>query len=153
MKTKLITLLILITVSVSAQKYRPDYIGCSLMFVAGGCKATTDVLRSDYSAFQKAFPNANPQFWDYNISWTNKYKNGDPAHGAKFWQSTGILSPITDGFHLIEMPRKYAPIFALTLKIGDKNKPIKHYVYDLILYSASYGLGFNLMWKAIYNKK
>lgn len=152
MKTKTLTLFMLISFSLSAQKYRPDYLGCSMMFVAGGCKATTDVLRSDYSAFQKAFPKANPQFWDYNISWKNKYKGGDPANGPAFWQSTGFLSPLTDGFHLIEMPRKYAPIFALTLKIGEK-KPIKHYVYDLILYSASYGLGFNFMWKAVYGKQ
>ena len=152
MKTKLTILLLLFAICTSAQKYKVQIAPISCFFVAGACKATTDVLRSDYAAFQKAFPNANPQFWDYNISWQNKYKNGDPTQGEKFWQSTGILSPLTDGFHLIEMPRKYMPILAICLKIGDKKRPLKYYAYDAIIYSAAYGAGFNLMWKVVYNK-
>lgn len=146
----LTAILLLITMTVNAQ-YKPDWFGCSMMFVSGGCKATTDVLRSDYTAFQKAFPKANPQFWNYNLSWVNKYKNGNPADGERFWQSTGVFVPLTDGFHLVEVPRKFAPIIGLTFKIG-KKQPLRYYLYDALCYSVSYGVGFNFMWKVVYKK-
>ena len=39
------------------------------------------------------------QFWDYKISWQNKYKNGDPSQGEAFFLSTSAFVIFTDGYH------------------------------------------------------
>lgn len=41
----------------------------------------------------------NP-FWDNKISWTNKWKDGKPENGEKFFGSSTVFVMFTDGFHL-----------------------------------------------------
>ena len=42
------------------------------------------------------------QFLDVNVSWKNKYKNGDVKQGRKFYGSMTFLVLITDGWHLFK---------------------------------------------------
>ena len=42
------------------------------------------------------------QFWDKEVSWRNKYKNGDVEQGPAFFLSNNVLVSLTDGFHLIQ---------------------------------------------------
>lgn len=74
--------------------------GLAALFISGIAIGVNNTLIHHPNRFWRAHPNANRQFWDPNISWTNKYMNGDPNQGALFWGSTNIFAGITDGYHL-----------------------------------------------------
>src|SRR6202007_900159 len=79
--------------SASAQKKFKDYlvIGSSSL-VSGMLDGTIESISYHYdNGFKKRFSKANDQFWDPSISWTNKYKNNNPALGPKFMGSTDIF--------------------------------------------------------------
>tara|TARA_R110000823_G_C15642601_1_gene470039 strand:- start:42 stop:413 length:372 start_codon:yes stop_codon:yes gene_type:complete len=40
------------------------------------------------------------QYLDPSVSWENKYKNGDPTQGPRFFGSETFLVFLTDGWHL-----------------------------------------------------
>lgn len=42
----------------------------------------------------------NPNFWIKDISWKNKWKDGDPKKGEKFLGSSTIFVQLTDAWHL-----------------------------------------------------
>ena len=44
----------------------------------------------------------NEQFWNPQISWKNKYKDGNPDLGPAYFGSTTFLAWTTDGWHMIK---------------------------------------------------
>jgi hypothetical protein len=73
----------------------------SIIFIilASMCNALMDTLstRYDVSIFRNF---KNQQFWDWRISWKNKWKNGNIRNGESFFLSSTMLSALTDGWHL-----------------------------------------------------
>lgn len=85
----------------------------------------------------------NRQFWDGEISWRNKYKNGDPAQGANFWGSTTFLAWTTDAKHLFGTAHRVTMFGAgLSLTIGEK-RPVWHYLIDTGISFAAFSIGFH----------
>ena len=73
----------------------------SLIFVilAAFCNSVMDTLSTRY--YVSIFGNfKNRQFWDWNMSWRNKWQWGEKENGEKFFLSSTILSFLTDGWHL-----------------------------------------------------
>jgi len=68
--------------------------------IAGAFNGAMDTLQFHYG--KSIFP-PDSLFWSPKQSWRNKYKNGDPAQGAKFLGSTTIFVGLTDGWHLMQM--------------------------------------------------
>lgn len=70
------------------------------LVLAAGANATMDVLsfRYERSVFA-AFP-AQRQWLDPRVSWTNKWKDGDPKLGEAFPLSSTALVGLTDAWHL-----------------------------------------------------
>ena len=66
--------------------------------IAGYANSVMDKLSHHYSrsTFSKK---KNQQYWNPSLSWRNKYKNGDPKQGAKFFGSTTFLVFTTDAWH------------------------------------------------------
>ena len=145
-------LLLLASYSLSAQekiadkpKWRIDknkIITGSLVFVAGSAKGFNETLQFNYKIFEKTFPGANKQWFDPKVSWRNKYEGGNPDNGPKSFLSTSLFVMFTDQYHLNNFIQKTAIMTALVIKIGDGKKPFKHYVYDLLWYTACYQVGF-----------
>ena len=44
----------------------------------------------------------DPEFWHKNVSWKNKWKNGDPLQGERFWGSSRWFVLVSDGWHLMQ---------------------------------------------------
>ena len=66
------------------------YIGFLLFVLAGFCEAVMDKLQFHYD--MSIFKNfKNQLFWDPKISWRNKYEDGDPLKGEKFFLSKSLL--------------------------------------------------------------
>ena len=77
-------------------KFSEEFAPVTTMFMAGAFNGVSQDLLFHYNEFESTFPTANAQFWNPELSWTNKYKNGDPLQGAKFPGSTTIFVGTTD---------------------------------------------------------
>ena len=76
-----------------------------LSVALGITKAIVDTL-----SFRKG-TNIFPSSWQIDNSWRNKWKNGDPRQGEKFWGSSRWLVPFTDAFHFIHVESIWLILF------------------------------------------
>lgn len=120
-----------------------------LLFTAGAAKGFNEGLQYKYNGFEDIFPKANDQWFYPTFSYKNKYKDGDPAKGPKFPLSTSVLVMFTDQYHLNNFIQKTAMTAALVIKIGEGKKPFRHYVFDVLYYTACYQLGFHTIYQPI----
>jgi len=87
-------------------------IGILLVSIAGMSKAIMDNLQFHYNrSIFKNNDKYNQNFWDPNLSWVNKYKEGSMTI-PKFFGSTSYFVFLTDAWHLFQM------IMLLCLFIG-----------------------------------
>ena len=147
-------ILILITCTLQAQiltkeDIKPLIVKSGLLCLSGSFDATAEVVRINYSYFDKVFPGADPQFWDAKKSAKNKWKNGDSQQGERFFLSSTALVWTTDGYHLMRMMRNCTMVAGLTINIGDK-KPFKQYLIEAVIYYFAYTAGFNLTYNLIF---
>ena len=160
-----IVLTIILTVNVKAQQINsqePFHITksyvynvaliSSLIFLSGMADGTAEALKYRYPEFKKVFPNANDQFWNPNLSWTNKYRNGDYLQGEKFLGSTTVFVWTTDGYHMVRAIRNCSMILAVTLNFGDL-KPWYYYIIEGIIYYVSYTSGFTTTYGILFRKQ
>ena len=158
---KLVAILLLLSVTATAQvntftsqpeqiksvkwhMNRNKYMTGSLVILAGAAKGFNETLLFHWKEFHRQFPNANASWFNPNVSWTNKYKNGDPDAGPKFFLSTSVLALATDQYHLNNFINKAAWTSALVIKIGEGKKPFKQYLFDIAYYSLCHYAGFAL---------
>lgn len=113
-----------------------------LVMLSGAAKGFNETLEFNWQGFAAAFPKANPQWFWPQQSFKNKYKDGDPAKGAKFPMSTSLLVFATDQYHLNNLIHKASMTAALVIKIGEGKRPFKQYVFDALYYTACYQVGF-----------
>lgn len=150
---RLAILLITIPSLVTAQTSWKDYIpSTSLMFLAGAADGTVEALQYRYYRFEQIFPTANDQFWNPQLSWRNKYKNGDPALGPKHVGSTTWLVWTTDGYHMIRHAKFTFITGALIFKFGEKKKRWYKYLIDAGIYSLAYSAGIGLTYEWMFRK-
>ncbi len=69
------------------------------------------------------------KFWNPENSWRNKWKDGDPFNGEKFFLSSTVLVFLTDGWHLL----KELKLQSISLFMG-------------LIISTSFGWSFILCW-------
>ena len=120
-----------------------------LLFTAGAAKGFNEALQYKYNGFEDIFPKANDQWFYPTFSYKNKYKDGDPAKGPRFPLSTSVLVMFTDQYHLNNFIQKTAMTAALVIKIGEGKKPFRHYLFDVLYYTACYQLGFHTIYQPI----
>jgi len=106
------------------------------------CNACMDVLSTRYNV--SIFGNLkNKQFWDWRLSWKNKWKAGDIRKGEKFLFSSTMLSFLTDGWHLFKALMIifisctiifYKPIFGL---------------WDIVLFNCAWGITFEFFYSKV----
>ena len=109
------------------------------IILAAFSNAVMDVLSTRYDV--SIFGNLkNRQFWDWRISWKNKWENGFKLNREKFLFSSSILVFLTDGWHLF----KALMLLFIFLAIVTY-KPIFGY-FDIILFSILWGVVFELFY-------
>ena len=123
----------------------------SSMFMAGSFDGTVEIIKFDYGAFKRVFPNANDQFWDPNISWHNKWQDGERAKGEKFLGSSTVFVWTTDGYHLLRSSQKAFIGLGIAFKIGGPRQKWTKYLLDFLTHSVAYSLGFNLSFEIIFD--
>jgi len=119
----------------------------ALMFVAGAADGLSQDLLFHYHEFERSTGATNHQYWNPDLSWRNKYRNGDPTQGAAFWGSTTFFVGLTDGYHACRSVRDLMVVIA----IATSDKPLgkKQVAYRAFTYSLAYGAGFTLVYDVL----
>ena len=121
------------------------YIAFILFIIAGMCEAVMDTLQFHYdkSIFKR---NKNQLFWDPSFSWKNKYEDGDPLKGEKFFLSKTFLVGFTDAWHLFKLFRTFSffvGIYFLFIPCGTKTECLYFIIISRFLYGVSFTYFFN----------
>lgn len=121
------------------------------IFASGASDGTAETLKSHYNNFQKVFPIVNPNYWDMEVSWKNKYKNGDYTLGPKYLGSTTFLVWTTDGYHMTRFAKNTLMVTTILIHPREKKK-FKYYLLDVLLHTASYHAGFFSTYEILFRK-
>jgi len=117
-----------------------------LVILSAVSEGIMDTLQFHY--LSSRFKNfKNHLFWDPYHSWRNKYKNGDPKQGERFFLSTTLLVGFTDGWHLFKLLRNlflFGSIFTILLffSVG-----IYKSIFITIFLRVIFGVSFTLIYK------
>ena len=126
------------------------YVTSSLLLVSGMADGLAEACKFHPKGVTEVFGDA--KFWDNSQSWRNKYRNGDPAQGAKFPLSTTALTWTTDGYHLSRMIRNSTMIAAITIRIGEPARVWYYYIAEAVIYYPTYQLGFTITYDIIFKQ-
>lgn len=88
-------------------------------------------------------------FWDNDLAWSNKWKNQDPSQGEVFLGSSTFLVTFMDGWHLV----KFVWLIHLFLSIVFYQPMSSYFWLDVLIMYGVFGLGHELFWKLIINKR
>jgi len=128
------------------------YLSLTFIVLAAICNAVMNTSVHHYST--SIFKKLNPYFWDGEISWRNKYINGDPSQGRVKW-FFGLVKPvqITDAFHFFKM----LMIIFICLSIITFNKcavlaGCEYQWYSFLTLLGIYGVLWNTTFSLFYNK-
>lgn len=119
-----------------------------LLYCIGGIfDALMDTCSDHFSI--SIFKNKNPNYWNKNQSWTNKYVNNDPTQGFKRWHGIIIPAALTDAWHLFKSIKEIFNSLALASAayIG--------FPYDftlIVIYFVIAGLSRNLVFSIFYDR-
>lgn len=80
-----------------------------LVVISGIAKAICDLSSDDKIKFKPEI------YWVKSKSWVNKWKNGDPKQGEKFWGSSRWFVSFTDAWHLFGLIERISFAIAFIL--------------------------------------
>lgn len=122
------------------------YIGFLLFILSGMFEAVMDKLQFHYDL--SIFKNfKNQLFWDPKISWKNKYEDGNPMKGERFFLSKSLFVGFTDAWHLFKLFRTltiFAGIYFLFIPCATKYMCLMFVIIARILFGLSFTLFFKL---------
>lgn len=118
----------------------------TLMILSGVADGFNQALQYRYEGFKKAFPKARDQWFRPDISWRNKYKNGNPDDGRRFPGSKTWLVGFTDGYHFTRLFSHLFTSGAIAIKIGQKRQKWYIYIAQAAAYMVIERIGFNLVY-------
>jgi len=72
----------------------------TLLIIAAISNAIMDVLSYRYQT--SIFVNFSKNWWNPSVSWKNKWKNGNPEQGERFWGSSRWFVRFTDAWHFFQ---------------------------------------------------
>lgn len=123
------------------------YIGFAFFVLSGFFESIMDKLQFhfDKSIFKRF---KNSLFWDPSISWKNKYKNGNPKEGEKFFLSKTLFVGLTDAWHFFKLLRNFSIFIGIFFLMIENFSIINSF---LIVISARilFGLSFSLFFRVL----
>ena len=122
-----------------------------VIWFGGICEGIMDKIQFHYStSIFSTFKNTT--YWNPEESWKNKYKNGNPLEGEKFFLSTTFFVSLTDAWHFFKLLRN-AFVFASLVFIGYMSDTFMCTIIYVISARTLYGFGFWLSYGKLLTKK
>jgi hypothetical protein len=116
-----------------------------LIIIAAIANAICDKLQFHFST--SIFPSNT--FWNPQVSWKNKWKNGDKSQGEKFFGSSTFLVFTTDAWHLFKM----FMLVCISLAIVFYSPITKYKLLDALILHTLWGIIFELVFKHVLTKR
>jgi len=122
---------------------------CLSFLVLGSiANAVMDMISFHFD--ESIFRFKNRMFWNPAISWVNKWKDGDPNKGERFWGSSRWFVSLTDAWHRFKSFQlwSYAAAVAILIEIPKWPKAASFIISLLILrfiMSSVFVLFFNVL--------
>lgn len=107
--------------------------------IAGISKAICDLSEEGKIKFYKK------TFWIKDLSWQNKWKNGDKKQGEKFWLSSRQLVWITDAWHLFGVLFRISFAVAYTC-IGMLTTVSYFYLFGVVVAYILFATSFHIFY-------
>jgi len=114
--------------------------------LGGIADAIMDTCSDHFSV--SIFKNLNPNYWNKNISWTNKYIDNDVKKGLKKWWIFNKPVALTDAWHLFKSIKEILNTLAITSAILI---PFTFEFWYIPLYFILVGLSRDLVFDIFYN--
>jgi hypothetical protein len=92
----------------------------------------------------------NNLFWDPQLSWKNKWKNGDPKLGEKFPGSSTLFVGLTDAWHLFKTVHNltlFSGLFFISISGVSVLFMLIWFLVARILFGLIFSLGFKYIIK------
>ena len=144
----IIILLTSVFAKCNAQKFelKKHIAPAAAVFVAGMSDGLNQALQFRYSGFKRVFPKANDKWYNPSISWKNKYKNGDPSQGAKYFGSTTFFVGLTDAYHATRTISNSFNAAAIVFSVSDGKKRWWVYLLEIGAYWTLNMIGFSIVY-------
>lgn len=124
----------------------------AFFILAGLFEAVMDTLQ--FRFHDSIFRDMNHSFWNPEVSWMNKWKDGCPKFGPKFKGSTTYLVFVTDGWHLAKWFRNRFVDIALFCGLYHYSEKILLSIVVIFVVSIAQKSIFELMFKLFsYDKR
>ena len=116
-----------------------------LIFFSAICNAVMDVCSFHYST--SIFSKFNPQWWNPEISWRNKYVGGDPSQGFRkcFFGLLDYPTFLTDAWHFFKSSMICLFCAAIVLY-----KPVLGPLIDFVIIGVIWNVAFNVCYNRIF---
>lgn len=155
-----IMILLLMALHTNAQVRLKDYaVPCGAMLLSGMIDGTLESIKWHYeTGFKPHFKNLNDDMWDPERSWKNKYKNGDPAQGPKFFGSTTAFAFTTDAYHALRTSKNVVNtgvvVFYLNrMRCTPRKFQWKKILIDALILTAARNVGFHLTYSLAFSNQ
>lgn len=112
----------------------------AMIFLSGISEGIMDWIQFRLNAGHHLY---SSMFWNPKYSWRNKWKNGDPRQGERFWQSSRLFVFVTDGWHLMKMSRNLL-LFVGMFHIATYDLSLLAALILIVVCRLMYGLGFSI---------
>lgn len=130
------------------------------MFLSGMLDGTVESINYHYeNGFKREIKDADDQFWNPELSWKNKYKNGDPAQGPRFYGSTSALVFTTDAYHALRTSKNVLNTFTIIYYINATctekksfKKKWKKIAMDAVVLTAMRTIGFYTTYNILFKQ-
>ena len=147
---KTLLLLLLPFTAFGQINWKAEIAPCAALIFAGAADGTAESVKWHYhEQFSTTVPGNDPDYWNPDISWKNKYRDGTPESGPAYFGSTTFLAWTTDGYHLMRTTRNLMVTTAILLAPKQKQK-WHSYLIKAAMYTLSYQLGFHLTYTFIF---
>ena len=124
------------------------------LFVAGAADGLEESIEHHWYIVERKFPNINHRYWNPEVSWENKWKDGNPDLGPAYFGSTNFLVWTTDAYHLIRLVKhtSYSTAICYSLYKGAKtpDPTIWDYLLDFAIGSAFRTAGYYLVYRGVF---
>ena len=122
-------------------------IKCWLVAIAATCNSVMDTSVEHYKG--SILERYNPLFWNYAISWKNKYTNHKESEGISPFYKLPFMQSFSDAWHL----SKSVMIIALCAAISLTTViPLSFFLIQMALYGIIWNVVFNLFYNHLLRK-
>lgn len=119
--------------------------------LAAICNAVMDTLQFHWHTF-KWRDKVDNQYWSPNLSWHNKYVDGDPKKGLRFKGVFGFMSSFLDAWHLFKSTS--IVLIVLSIVFFPFAQPIcfcESTLCNQLVWVAIFGLTWNFTFNFFFN--